>query len=373
MENNYYKYSGAAGEHLHSIGQQTYGAVIAPKKAIRYTRLNCAAIVLCLLVPWVLFCMMSAVMSFAIRYHHAVLAYVLGFLGFIIVCIAMKLAFDAAGKQHTEGANDTNWYIFFAAACAVAWGAGVILGDLNYFYNMEPFYDVRNLNYYPQVDPSTMSGQQVMDAGRLTFVLGSKLDQSKTIAFRSADVYCAAPVVNTRGNASSSYDFWAVGLNCCTGKPAAFKCGEYNNPSASSGLRVMRDDQRDFYRLAVQQAAATYNIKATHPLFFYWMQDPIAEVNAYRDEGLKYFLFGMFCFLAFMLASVIAAMVLFSTSRTLKENRHHTASPGSHAQSAPPVQAFLPGQKAMQTSQTSTAAIPFSSRQTPNFGLNASM
>jgi hypothetical protein len=326
-------------------------------------------------MPLILFSLMYAVMSFSIRYEHEAMAYFLGFLGFVIVCMMVKLAMDALSKQHSGGSGDATWFVFLAVACAIAWGAGVILGDLNYFYNMEPFFDVRNLNAYPDVDPSHTSGQQVMDAGRLTFVPSSRLDQTKTMAFKSADIYCAAPVVNTVDNASlSSYDFWAVGLNCCIpGHPASFKCGEYNNPLASSGLRVMRDDQTAFYRLAVQQAAATYNIRATHPLFFYWMQDPIAEVNAYRDEGLKYFLFGMFCFFAFMLASVIAAMVLFSTSRTLKENRHHTASPGSHAQSSPPVQAFLPGHKAMQTSQTSSAAIPFSSRQTPNFGLNASL
>jgi len=157
-----------------------------------------------------------------------------------------------------------------------------------------------------------------MDAGRISFSEGSKLDLSRSMGFKNLDLYCVAPIVS--GNDPkhiASYDFWAVGLNCCSGSRADFHCGEFNNPRAAAGLRLMRDDQRAFYRLAVQQAEAAYNIKSHHPLFFIWMHDPIAAVAAYMDEGYKYYLLGIFAHFIFQLFLVACACMIFSKMGTL--------------------------------------------------------
>merc|ERR1719161_1268457 len=125
------------------------------------------------------------------------------------------------------------------------------------------------------------------------------------------DMYCVAPVVNGDSQLTT-YDYWAVGVNCCSGSSSDFRCGEFNNVHARSGLRLMKDEQRPFFRLAVQQAEAAYKIKAEHPLFFHWMQDPVAAVNAYRDDGFKYYLLGIFTHLACSIFSVVCAVVAFS-------------------------------------------------------------
>jgi len=74
----------------------------------------------------------------------------------------------------------------------------------------------------------------------------------------------------------------------------------------------MREEQRPYFRLAVQQAEAAYNIRANHPVFLYWMQDPIAEINAYQDAGFKLFLFGVFSYFAVQLVSVFFTMLAFA-------------------------------------------------------------
>jgi len=274
--------------------------------------MNIVAIALNIFLPWALFSLIYAVTSFSLHYQHPWLVhFILGF-GAVLVLIATALAFRA-WKKKKEGFSDREptWFMFAAFTLAVALALAVVFGDINYWYNMQPFYDIENLNTYPSVDPSKDKGQQLMDAGRVYFNDGSKLDTSKSMAFKNLDLYCVAPIV--RGDAQlTSYDFWAVGVNCCSGTQSDFRCGEHNNPHARSGLRLMKDDQRPFYRLAVQQAESAYQIKAEHPLFFVWMQDPIAEVNSYRDDGFKYYLLGIFTHLAFSIFIVVCAVVAFT-------------------------------------------------------------
>eukprot|EP00443_Scrippsiella_acuminata_P017585 CAMPEP_0115252966 /NCGR_PEP_ID=MMETSP0270-20121206/44425_1 /TAXON_ID=71861 /ORGANISM="Scrippsiella trochoidea, Strain CCMP3099" /LENGTH=235 /DNA_ID=CAMNT_0002668449 /DNA_START=69 /DNA_END=773 /DNA_ORIENTATION=- len=196
---------------------------------------------------------------------------------------------------------------------SVSVGLRVALGDMNFSSNLQPFYDVLNLNYYAGVDPLKLQGQQLMDAGRIIFTENARLDLSRSMGFKNSEIYCVAPVTVVSKNVSHAdlmtYDFWAVGMNCCSGnaKAADFSCGDYNNPRAHAGLRLMRDDQRAFFRLAVQQAEAAYNIKAVHPLFLHWMQDPMAEVNSYQDNGYRYYLIGIWSHFGIQLFLVVCA------------------------------------------------------------------
>eukprot|EP00931_Biecheleriopsis_adriatica_P087771 TRINITY_DN62198_c0_g1_i1.p1 TRINITY_DN62198_c0_g1~~TRINITY_DN62198_c0_g1_i1.p1 ORF type:complete len:309 (+),score=49.60 TRINITY_DN62198_c0_g1_i1:82-1008(+) len=260
-------------------------------------RLNLVAIAINVLGPWLVFCGIFAAMSSQMHFISAPFAWSTVIAGLALSAIAGMMAQRSKARD-----RDPTWFTFSCLALLIATLLGAILGDLNYAYNMQPFFDIENISMYPSVNPAREKGQQMMDAGRVDFAEGSGLDTTKAMAFRSLDMYCVAPIVNGH-EPLASYDFWAVGVNCCSATNADFRCGEYNNPKARSGLRLMRQDQRPFFRLAVQQAEAAYNIKATHPLFFYWMQDPLAEVMAYQSAGYKfglcatsgYFLFNLIC------------------------------------------------------------------------------
>lgn len=274
--------------------------------------MNAMAIGLNLFLPWILFCAVFAVMSSTLHFEWPRLAYSILGAGVVADVIAIVLALR--NRKRVEGGvtvKEPSWFLFAAVALTLALISAFVFGDMNYFYNTMIFHDLENLNTYPDIDPSKHKGEEIMDAGRIFFTEGSKLDFEKGMSFKNLDVYCVAPVVN-EGKKHATYDFWAVGVNCCSGIQSHFRCGEFGNEHARAGLRLMRDEQRPYFRLAVQQAEATYNIKAEHPLFFEWMQDPNAEVSSYRHEGLKWYLLGIGTHFVFNAFCVVCAIVGFS-------------------------------------------------------------
>jgi hypothetical protein len=267
-----------------------------------------------LFLPWALFCAVCAVMSFSLRYKQPVVARCIAGLLLLPVAVAGFFSVKEIVGMFKERAGRTTWAIFLFLAMLLAWTLGFQLGNYNYYLYMRPFYDIGGLNTYPQVDPSKFRGQQLMDAGRIVFTKDARLDVRRSMGFKNQDTYCVAPITVGNENVTfkvlPSYDFWAVGLNCC-GDKGDFKCGEYNNPNAHAGLRLMRDDQRDFFRLAVQQAEAAFNIKSVHPVFVHFMQDPLAEALSYQEEGFRYYLMGMCLHFSLQLALVAVAVALF--------------------------------------------------------------
>lgn len=276
----------------------------------RAERFNKPAMCFAFWVPFLLFAFLLTVCTFTVHYNtEAAYRAICVFFGCLVIFFGF-LAFRAV-RRKAEGQGEPTWYVFLAVTALLAYLLAYALGNSNYARNMKPYYDWMNLNVYPLVNPIETRGQQLMDMGRVTFTSDSRLLLPKSMGFRNQEIYCVAPIVS--GNQSmNQWDLWAVGTNCCSGHTADFACGEFNNPMAHSGLRLMRDDQRPYFRLALEQAEAAYNIKSVHPVFMYWMQDPLAEINAYQDEGFKAHMLSIFVFFAWQLFLVVVATVIFA-------------------------------------------------------------
>lgn len=275
-------------------------------------RMNCVPFLLCLVVPWAVFCMSFACMTFEI--HHSSPSLCWGMHTGACVLLAL-LTFFAWERGHLKAEVPApSWLTFFAVTSTAAWLFGTVAGSVNYSVNMEKYYDMRSLNSYANVDPSFMRGEQLMDAGVVTFKDGTHLDITRSMGFKSGGLYCVAPIVATNGT-SDNVDFWAVGRDCCSGVQADFHCQGYNIPAAKSGLRLMDDADRAFYRLAVQQAEAMYagsGLRARHPLFFSWETDAPAVLEAWYQNGRRVFIAGVFSQLLLQAFMVAVAAISFS-------------------------------------------------------------
>ena len=88
------------------------------------------------------------------------------------------------------------------------------------------------------VYPSHLRGQQVMDAGIIMFANGSKLELQKSMGFKNQNIYCVAPIVMGGNTTMGTYDFWAVGKDCCSGSTADFHCTGFNEPNSQGQGRI---------------------------------------------------------------------------------------------------------------------------------------
>lgn len=280
--------------------------------------------------PWLLFCHVYNLMSGSMRYHSPHLAIGLGPVLSLAACVAVAVWVRGLLRNGlpVRGLLALSFVLFVALVFAT------VSGDRNYWMYMNSYLTYEDLGSYTNIDPSADKGQSFMDSGQVYFREGSKVVTSDMLAFKSDSTYCVAPIVSqplwsqgdpnqvqTGGPAnmppSGSVDFWAVGTDCCSTTTKSFNCSAAGDAHARAGLRLLRDDQRPFYLLAVQawvaqhcptddntakgraEAAPLVCLPARHPLFFYWVQDPLLEVNDYHVKSKRLFRMHMFLFLTF--------------------------------------------------------------------------
>jgi len=180
------------------------------------------------------------------------------------------------------------WPVFSLLLCLASFAYGVEIGHELWDCCVGPWWQMRRLQHYRDLDPSVTSGTQVQDAGLVDFARGVDIDRSKGGCFvNDGHTFCIAPILqggNLRDGLSDApevgtYDFFAVGMDCCTCPNNNFQCGEWNNPLAVGGSRSLDVRNRPNYKLATDQWSATYMKAVKHPLFFEWVQEPVYTFN----------------------------------------------------------------------------------------------
>lgn len=289
---------------------------------------NPVSVAICIVVPMMLFAHVSHQLATSLRFHRPELAYLYGPGLALLVCGAVSGKVYTAYRRGFGGLFDRRW----SALCLCLWFAllsACIVGDARFRYYTFSYYSYQDLASYTNIDPSRDKGQSYMDAGTVYFKESAVVMTSKAVAFQNAGIYCVAPIVRqpidnqgvqvdpSKGGtgssvslpASGTIDFWAVGQDCCDPTGQNFKCGAVDKPLARSGMRLIRDDIRPFYLMAVQEWNAWLNLPSAHPLFFHWVEDPILEVDQYLEKANRMYIMHLSSFL--LVESCFVFMILW--------------------------------------------------------------
>lgn len=204
------------------------------------------------------------------------------------------------------------WQFFM---CVTSLACAIMLANTLWVDFFHKSIELSRLQSYGMVDPAKTPGSRLQDAGVVEFMNTVGIDRSKGGCFVNGKTYCVAPILHGGALLSSlgdmpstgAYDYFAVGVDCCSCPNQDFRCGEWNNPIASGGLRSTDVKARPFYSMAVDDWSASYGKIPKHPLFFEWVQGPQHKVDM---------LWARAAYFAFM-ASFAAPIVFFCMAMLL--------------------------------------------------------
>merc|ERR1719502_2586920 len=113
-------------------------------------------------------------MNSHLHYKQPLFIYSVLSLGLLVLIVAGYFAASSMKRKFDgDTTREPNWHVFIFMTCLLMYAMALCAGEMNYAVNLQPYYDLMNLNMYQNVDPTRMRGQQLMDAGRIVFAEGS--------------------------------------------------------------------------------------------------------------------------------------------------------------------------------------------------------
>jgi|Transcript_89959 hypothetical protein len=264
-------------------GTVKYGAIKTLGKSVEksgFVEINTGLAIACLILPVIVFVATVLVMGTSLRYWHSFFAYTLAII-LLVFCLGIGIM---AAALAIKNPSLSLWLGVLCFMSLIAYAYGFCQANTLYWFFIEPGINIQQMTAYTNVDPTTSQGNQFMDYGIISFTENATINSNMSMLFKDGTTYCVAPVI-VNGVAPASYDFWAVGVDCCSS--GTFKCGDWNLAAAHSGLRVSSESEKQFYQLAVRSASATYNIPVHNPIFFTWAVKPPEVIHEWLSIASK--------------------------------------------------------------------------------------
>jgi len=209
------------------------------------------------------------------------------------------------------------WNFFL---CIISIACAVVLANYLWDNMFHKHIELSRLQAYGNVDPAKTPGTRLQDSGIVEFANTVGMDRSKGGCFVNGKTYCVAPIMHggqllgSLGDMPSSggYDYFAVGIDCCSCPNQDFRCGEWNNPIANGGLRSVDVKARPFYTMAVDDWSASYGKIPQHPLFFEYVSHPKYKVEMLWSRAAYFAGMSSFAAPIFFLCMAMVLSILYS-------------------------------------------------------------
>lgn len=270
----------------------------------RRRRLNLLSIVQVMSLPFIIFALTMYLFGFSVRYNDSKWSWF-----FFCFCLTLSFVFLFKAylvyrRQKYERwmvpwyllNDDDSWFLYLGVTVLLSSILGLVVGEIVFSGYTQNYYTLRLLHTYDKIDP-VAEGKAYLDAGAVEFANKSFVDITRAVGYKDGNVWCVAPI-KLDNEAVANHDFWAVGVNCCTGFPGDFNCfeNEQARSSAHGGLRIVNDEDIPFYKLAVMQDNGEFKdnseflkdgrMNSVNPLFFTWTKDPVKKIDSMWHDAV---------------------------------------------------------------------------------------
>lgn len=260
------------------------------KQIVPEGRLDWGHIRRCILMPWIVLTLIVLALSLKFRYFYPTLAI---FCTFAVALCGLSIA--AGDIRRAISVQQRRWAMYKMCSVCLACLFSSHMGEYCFRVYIKHYYDLGHMQRYKGVDPSTTHGAQVSDAGVLRFTEYTMLDRAQAGCYQTRSRFCVAPIVALPEGSivppTGSYDFFAVGKDCCDCPDQDFRCGDWDSTASPGGLRMIDEIDAPYYQLAVDQWSAAYR-RTAKPLFFYWTSNAEGNLSGmYEMAGTEILLF----------------------------------------------------------------------------------
>jgi len=181
-------------------------------------------------------------------------------------------------------------FVLCVSAVLIAWS----IGNYLWLNNFRLYIEYHRLQAYDNVDAFTVTGNRMQDAGLVVFNKTNGVDLAKGACVVNGHTYCIAPIlqngtveVGEKQSRTGINDLFVAGIDCCNCPMTDFRCGEWDNPRGPlGGMRVLDEETRRMYRLAVDKCNADYQKVSVHSIFFTWNNDPVTAWKQLYSRGV---------------------------------------------------------------------------------------